>query len=94
MKWSNTLVTTAALVAFGAVGVAQAGSIREQQSFGVWKKQDECAKQAFLKFPDYTKQSNADRERAMRDCDIAKGVPVRAPIAESPVKTIPDSAAD
>lgn len=83
-----------ALAAIAAAGVAHAGSIREQQSVTVWKKQDDCAKAAFLKFPDYTSQANADRERAMRDCDVAKGVPVRAPVAESPVKTIPDSAAD
>jgi hypothetical protein len=90
----SVVLAAAALAAFGAVSAAQAASVREQQSNGVWKKQDACAKAAFLKFPDYTPQGNADRERATRDCEIAKGVPVRAPVAESPVKTIPDSAAN
>jgi hypothetical protein len=93
MKWS-VLSAVAVLAVVAATGVAQAGSVREQQSNLVWKKQDECAKAAYLKFPDYTPQGNAAREGAMRDCDIAKGVPVRTPVAESPVKTIPDSAAD
>lgn len=93
MTWS-VIVAGAVLANLAVAGVAQAASIREQESVAVWKKQDECARSAFLKFPDYTPQGNADREKAVRDCDIAKGVPVRAPVAESPVKTIPDSEAD
>jgi hypothetical protein len=83
-----------AIVAAIGVDAARAGSIREQQSDAVWRKQDECARTALLKFPDHTPESNADRDRATRDCERKNHVPVRAPATESPVKTIPDGAAD
>jgi hypothetical protein len=78
---------------FGAVG-ARAGSVREQQAQAAWHKQDECARAAFVKFPDYVPESNAKRAEATRQCERDNHLPERVPANESPVKTIPDDAAN
>lgn len=76
------------------MGSARAASIRQQQSFAVWRKEDDCAHDAFLKFPDYTVESNARREAATRACEKRRHVLSRAPRIDSPVKRIPDAAAE
>jgi hypothetical protein len=88
------LAAAAALAAASGADSARAASVREQQSFDVWRKQDNCAHAAFLKFPDYTPESNANRARATRECEIKNNVRPRPPVVVSPVKTIPDAAAD
>lgn len=93
MKISR-LVALALLTASVGLGTARAGDVREQQSNAMWRKQDDCARAAFVKFPDYTAESNAKRDRATRDCEIKNRLPVRAPASESPLKTIPDDAAN
>lgn len=82
------------LAAFLGAGAARAGDVRQQQSEAAWRQENQCSRDAFEKYPDYTAESNAARERMTRDCEIKHHVPVRAPIADSPVKTIPDGAAD
>jgi hypothetical protein len=76
------------------LGVAQAASVREQQSDLAWHQQDLCAHDAFVKFPDYTPEGNAKRARATRDCERKHHVLQRAPTAASPVRRIPDAAAE
>ena len=88
------LVASLAVACGGTTGVAHATSIREKESDSVWRKQDECARAAFLKFPDYTKASNAARDRETRACEIRNHVPVRDPVIVSPVKKIPDAEAN
>jgi hypothetical protein len=78
---------------FGAVS-AQAGSVREQQAMAAWRKQDECARAAFVKFPDYVPESNAKRAEATRQCERDNRLPERLPANESPIKTIPDDEAN
>ncbi len=87
-------VALALLAASIGAGAARATDVREQQSVAVWHKQDECARAAFVKFPDYTAESNAKRDRATRDCEIRNHLPIRVPADEFPVKTIPDDAAN
>ncbi|HEY5210804.1 MAG TPA: hypothetical protein VIJ42_15305 [Stellaceae bacterium] len=78
----------------GWVGSAQAGSIRQQQSFAAWRKEDDCAHEAFLKFPDYTVASNARRDAATRVCEKQHHVLLRAPRLTPLVKRILDAAAE
>ncbi len=88
LKWfSVTLV-----LAVGIAAAAQATSVREKQSSAVWRKQDDCAHAAFLKFPDYTPESNANRDRATRACEDENHVPASPPVILLPVKRIPDAA--
>jgi hypothetical protein len=89
--WALAVLTIAAGV---GVDTARAASVREKQSYAVWQTQDACAHAAFLKFPDYTPESNANRDRAARECEVKNHVPVRAPVNVSPLKTIPDAAAE
>ena len=77
-------------VVAGSLGVAQATSVREKQSSAVWRKQDDCEHAAFLKFPDYTPESNANRKQATRACEIEHHVPTRTPLTVSPGKRLPD----
>jgi hypothetical protein len=78
---------------FGAVS-ARAGSVREQQAQAAWHKQDECAREAFVKFPDFVPESNARRAEATRQCERDNHLPERVPANESPIKTIPDDEAN
>lgn len=89
--WLATLLTLAVSV-YGEIALA--GDVRQQQSQSAWRKEDQCARDAFAKFPDYTRESNAARDRLMRDCEIRSGIPVRAPVNASPVKTVPDDEAN
>jgi hypothetical protein len=52
---------------------SRAADAQQQQSFGYWKGQDNCAKSARKQFPDYTKESNAKREQAFRTCMLNSG---------------------
>jgi len=74
-------------------GAAQATTVRQKQSDSVWHAADECAHAAFLKYPDFTPESNAKRDRETRLCEARQGLPPRAPVISSPVRTIPDDEA-
>jgi hypothetical protein len=78
---------------FAAVS-ARAGSVREQQAQAAWHKQDDCARAAFVKFPDYVPESNAKRAEATRQCERDNHLPERVPANEAPIKTIPDDEAN
>jgi hypothetical protein len=93
MKHGSLVAALLLIGMFGAVS-ARAGSVREQQAQAAWRKQDECARAAFVKFPDYVPESNAKRAEATRQCERENHLPERVPDNQSPVKTIPDDAAD
>ena len=84
----------AATVIVAATAAAHATSVREKQSDSVWRAEDKCAHDALLQYPDYTVESNAKRDRATRQCETRKGLPPRAPVITSPVRTIPDDEAN
>ena len=77
-----------------AAGRSEAASIRQQQAFFAWHIQDLCARAASRKFPDYTPEGNAARDRDIRACEVRHHLPPRADLHDSPVKRIPDSAAE
>jgi hypothetical protein len=93
MKQGSLVAVLLVVGIFGALS-AHAGSVREQQAQAAWRKEDECARAAFVKFPDYVPESNAKRAEATRQCERENRLPERVPGNESPVKTIPDDAAD
>ena len=88
------LCAIALLLSAGTLGSAQAASVREQQSNFAWHRQDLCAHDAFVKFPDYTVASNGMRADAIRACESRNHVLQRPPSNVSPVRRIPDSAAE
>jgi hypothetical protein len=47
-----------------------------QQTSAAWKMRDQCAQQARKVFPDYTKESNAQREKYRADCLRFNHLPV------------------
>lgn len=68
----------AALLLFGA-GAAQAS----QQGVEVmksWKEMDVCARKAQAAYPDYTAESNAKRDAALKRCLAAHNLPPRQPL--------------
>ena len=83
-----------ALLALSLGGTAEAASIRQQQSFAAWHIQDLCARDAFRKFPDYTVEGNAARDRYIRSCEVRHHLPPRADLHDSPIRRIPDSQAE
>jgi len=93
MKQGSFVAALLVFSIFAAAG-ARAGSVREQQAQAAWHKQDECARAAFVKFPDYVPESNAKRAEATRQCERDNHLPERVPANESPIKTIPDDAAN
>jgi hypothetical protein len=40
-----------------------------------WKSMDNCARAAFKRFPDYTKEGNAQRDRFRQQCLAASNLP-------------------
>lgn len=84
------------LFALGITLVApvRADTVRKKQSFEIWHEQDDCAREAFKKFPDYTRQSNARRDAAMLRCEQKHHLPPRADVGKSPVRQLPDAAAE
>jgi len=93
MKQGCFVAAWLAVLTLGATS-AYAGSVREQQAQAAWRKQDECARAAFVKFPDYVPESNAKRAAATLKCERDNHLPERAPVNESPVRTIPDDEAN
>ena len=75
----NRLLLSLAMLLLGAAaaGASQQGvaSIRN------WKAMDECAKQAQAVFPDFTAESNAKREAALKICLESQNLPPRAPLS-------------
>jgi hypothetical protein len=56
----------------------------------VWKNNDNCARQAFKKFPDYTPDGNAKRDNAFRQCLASTNTPPRASADPKPAGTAPN----
>ena len=50
-----------------------------KQSESVWKTMDNCHRNAFKRFPDYTPEGRAKRERAERQCLEANNSPYTPP---------------
>lgn len=93
MKHGSLTAAVLIIGIFGALG-ARAGSVREQQAQAAWRKEDDCARAAFVKFPDYVPESNAKRAEATRQCERDNHLPERVPANEAPLKTIPDDEAN
>ena len=53
----------------------------QQQSFGTWKAEDNCAREAFKKSPDYTPEGNRTRELAYRRCIDRGNLPPRSDVS-------------
>jgi hypothetical protein len=63
-----------------SIGAAQA----TQQGNGAiakWKTMDKCARQAQTAFPDFSPDSNAKRDAALKNCLNANNLPPRDPLA-------------
>jgi hypothetical protein len=78
---ASTLILVAAAPS-GAIATTQ-----QQQSFAVWKGEDNCAHKAFRQFPDYTPESNAKRNEAMRRCLERQQLPPRTDLSRPPRRT-------
>jgi hypothetical protein len=52
-----------------------------KQSQSAWKLRDQCRRNAFRQFPDYTAESNAKRDRAEQRCLEANNLPTSSPSA-------------
>jgi hypothetical protein len=78
--------TAKALVAGLGLAIALAPAVprrvladaQQQQSFGVWRAMQDCARQALKQFPDHTPEGNAKRESARQECLRANHLPVTA----------------
>ena len=53
-----------------------------------WTQNDNCGKESFLKFPDFTVEAAASRDAYMRDCLRKRHLPPRNDVAQ-PVKRGP-----
>jgi len=57
---------------------------QQQQNFAIWHQMDQCAKEAYKKYPDHTPEGNAKREAARQACLRAHRLPVRDPVVPPP----------
>jgi hypothetical protein len=56
------------LLLLAAVSVPARADQSVSGASAAWRNADQCAKDAFKKYPDYTPQSNAAREAMRREC--------------------------
>ena len=61
-------VALACLVAVSLLPVSGRAETNQIQSFGVWKAEDNCAREAFKRSPDYTPEGNRKRDQLYRRC--------------------------
>lgn len=75
----NRLLLSLLLLLLGTAtaGASQQGVIAMRN----WKAMDECARQAHIAFPDFTADSNARREAALKTCLEGQNLPPRAPLS-------------
>ena len=66
----------------GCTSAAHAsGTAQGKQVMGRWKTMDVCARQAQKAFPDYSAESNAKRDAAMKACLAGNNLPSREAIS-------------
>ena len=75
------LLAALALAAPGAAQAQLGGGSTVKGSDAVWKQMDDCKRQAFRKFPDYTAESNAKRDNAVKQCLAASNLPLLPPLS-------------
>ncbi len=81
------LVTLAAAAALGIIATSGAGAQQplthmpspQQQSENAWKRMDNCRREAWRQYPDFTPDSNAKRDQATRRCLNEGNLPPLAP---------------
>lgn len=57
---------------------------RLEKSNKMWGQNDNCGKESFRKFPDYTTESARNRDAFMRDCLRKHRLPPRSDLAQPP----------
>ena len=72
------LLLTALALSVGAAQATQQGTV----AVAKWKTMDRCARQAQTAFPDFTPDSNAKRDAALKNCLNANNLPPREPLAQ------------
>lgn len=74
------IVTLAAAPAWAQYTTPQTTQ-SQSDTLKIWRGEDECARKAHLQYPDYTRESNLKRDRAMRTCLATGSLPPREDIA-------------
>jgi hypothetical protein len=75
MGWTLRLALSLIVVILVQPQIA-VGDSNWKTSNAVWRVRDKCTEQARKAFPDYTRESNAKREKARQDCLRANNLPV------------------
>ncbi len=70
------LVVTVMGALLGTAGPSAADQ-NWKTSSQLWGRQDRCAREAFKKFPDYTREGNAKREHEFQQCLAQGNLPPR-----------------
>lgn len=52
------------------------------QSERVWKRMDNCKRQAWKQHPDYTREGNLKRDEALKHCLKASNAPPMSPLTQ------------
>jgi hypothetical protein len=80
MRHEITSLAIAALLIVAAAS-AQAATAQATTAMHNWKTMDNCERQAHTAFPDFSADSNAKRDAALKNCLNASRLPPRAPAA-------------
>lgn len=79
---ATTAMGSYAQSALGNDTLFQDQGSRLQKSNKIWAQSDNCGKESFQKFPNYTAESAANRDAYMRECLRRHGLPPRADVAQ------------
>ncbi|MGO8920483.1 MAG: hypothetical protein ACLQJR_31700 [Stellaceae bacterium] len=86
MGWMHRLAPLSAVAALLLPWPAAADN-NWKSSSAVWRVMDNCTAAARKQFPDYTRESNAKREKARQDCLRAYNLPSEGTSLQPPTPT-------
>jgi hypothetical protein len=78
---TRTIISAIAVIVLMMPMTAYASeSPSAKASQGRWALSDKCSRNAIAKYPDHTSEALAKREQDVRRCNVANGLPARAPL--------------
>jgi hypothetical protein len=80
-----TILTAALVLLFMHVMPAAGETTTAKTTEAQWALANKCNRNAIAKYPDYTSEAAAKRERDVRQCLLANRLPARGPLTSQPL---------
>jgi hypothetical protein len=71
-----------AVILMSLSGIVQAATQQGREVNANWRAADKCAKQAQAAYPDYSAESNAKRDKNLKECLRGNNLAPREPLSQ------------